>query len=242
MNDLETFQLPGAGNFSFSGVGVDQLGATEYTLVTIVRDITGSMSGFEQELIKVTQAIVEACRKSPRAENLMVRVVDFNQAISEVHGFKPLSIIKTADYKTPYCNGLTALFDAAYSSIAAEVAYSETLMDQDFLVNGIVVVLTDGEDNRSSMTPRSIADLLEKVRKSEKEIESLLTVLVSFNLSGGSKALLDQFAKDATFDQYIDAGSCTPETMSKIAGFVSKSISSQSQSLGTGGPSAPIGF
>ena len=40
--------------------------------------------------------------------------------------------------------------------------------------------------------------------------------------------------------QYIDAGAATKGKLAKLADFVSQSVSSQSQALGTGGPSQNI--
>ena len=39
---------------------------------------------------------------------------------------------------------------------------------------------------------------------------------------------------------HIDVGDATPRKLAKLAAFVSQSISSQSQALGTGGPSQNI--
>ena len=47
--EMLTHQLAG-GNFSFTAQRLDRLGATEYTLVSIVVDVTGSTIGFEDAL------------------------------------------------------------------------------------------------------------------------------------------------------------------------------------------------
>jgi hypothetical protein len=69
-DNLEVIKIAGAGSFQFSAIRPEDLGATEYTLVTIVVDITGSIADFADELLKSVKAIIEACKKSPRAENL----------------------------------------------------------------------------------------------------------------------------------------------------------------------------
>lgn len=243
--DMEQFIIPGAGNFQFSAVGLDNLGASEYTIVNIVVDITGSLCGFENELLRCVKEIVEACKKSPRAENLLIRLVNFNEDIIEVHGFKLLSTIDTASYKVPVCGGKTASIAATHSAIGSVVEYAEKLMESDYMCNGIVIVLTDGDDNMSmrkyNITAAAVGQLIGQVRRQEKQIESLLTILIAFNYGDSyMKQKLEAFSADAAFDQFVDAGECTPQNMAKIAGFVSKSISSQSQSLGTGGASQPL--
>lgn len=86
-------QFGKVGNFGFSGVRPEKLGATEYTLVTLVMDKTSSVNPFSDGLLEVKKAIIAACRKSPRAEYLMFRSVEFNREVEEVHGFIELAQI-----------------------------------------------------------------------------------------------------------------------------------------------------
>ena len=239
----QNIQISGAAgsSFQFSAVKIENLGSTEYTLVTIAVDISGSISGFEREIESCIKSAIESCAKSPRAENLLLRVILFDDKIDEVHGFIPLNAIDLNDYKIS-SRGLTSLYDASYSSLGACLTYAENLVNQDFGVNGIAFVITDGMDNRSKATPSMVAQLKESSKTGEK-IESMLTVLIGINVADPTTAAyLDKFRVDAKFDQFVDAGSASKETLARLAAFVSKSISSQSQSLGTGGPSQSLSF
>jgi len=231
----------GVQAFQFSGTRIEHLGATEYTLVTIAKDHTGSVEGFENELDASVAAAIESCKKSPRAGNLLLRVIYFSSSfpggIMEVHGFKPLSEVDPKSYPKTRPGGMTPLFDATFSTVGATNAYAKKLMDQDFLANGIVFVITDGDDNASRSTTTMVKKEVERGAKGE-EIESLITVLVGIN-AGQCTDKLDQFAKGVGM-QYIDAGEATKGKLAKLAQFVSQSVSSQSQSLGTGGPSQNI--
>jgi uncharacterized protein YegL len=236
-------QLSGAAgsSFQFSAVKIENLGSTEYTLVTIAVDISGSISGYEKEIESCLRAAIEACSKSPRAENLLLRVIRFDDKVEEVHGFILLNAVDFADYVIQ-ARGMTALFQATYESLASTLHYAESLVDQDFNVNGIMFVITDGMDNRSKETPTTIAQLKDAASRGEK-IESMLTVLIGINVPDPTTAAyLATFERDAKFDQFVDAGTATKETLAKLAAFVSKSISSQSQSLGTGGASQTLVF
>jgi uncharacterized protein YegL len=241
-NSMETGQVgQGRQAFQFSGVRVDSLGATEYTLVTVAVDVTGSVGGFADELRNCLILAVESCKKSPRANNLLVRVVLFSSSlpkgVEEVHGFKPLGEIDTNSYQqfNPY--GATPLFDATFSAVGATNAYAKKLKDQDFLVNGIVFIVTDGDDNCSVSSVRMIENEMKRGAVGE-DIESLVGVVVGIN-AGNVRHLLDNFATGAGL-QYIDAGDATKGKLAKLAQFVSQSVSSQSQALGTGGPSQNI--
>jgi uncharacterized protein YegL len=239
--NMEVAKIGGGQGFQFSATRIDRLGATEYTLVTIAVDVTGSTSDFAAELRKCLITSVDSCKKSPRANNLLLRVILFSTSlqdgVEEIHGFKPLSEINPDDYPQFQPHGLTPLFDAAFSAIGATNAYAKKLMAQDFLANGIVFLITDGDDNNSSSTIKMVKKEMERGAKSE-EIESLIGILVGINAKE-YEIQLQKFATEAAL-QYIDAGDATKGKLAKLAQFVSQSTSSQSQALGTGGPSQAI--
>jgi uncharacterized protein YegL len=231
----------GGSRFTYQAARIGDLGATEYTLVTIAIDVTGSLWGFETELREMLLTTIESCKKSPRSDNLLVRVLIFSSVVGvrELHGFKPLSEIDPAtDYPAFQPDGLTPLFDTVYSAVGAMVDYGADLMDNDFLANGIVFVITDGGDNTSTATPTMIKQLFSQVRGSEK-LESILAILIGVN-AAQYLTYLENFQREAQLDQFIDAGAVTPGTLAKLAAFVSQSVSSTSQALGTGGPSKSI--
>lgn len=239
--NMETLRIGGKG-FTFSGTKIDHLGATEYTLVTIAVDETGSVSGFADELRKMLVMAVEACKKSPRSDNILVRAITFSDkypnGVKEIHGFRPLAEIDTAAYPDIVPGGLTPLCDACYSSIGATNAYGEQLSKQDFGVNGICFVITDGGENRSVATMAMVKEEIRKSVSGEK-LESMVSILVGINTKECRDAL-DEFYKEAGLTQYVDAGDATPRRLAKLAQFVSTSVSSQSHALGTGGPSQNI--
>lgn len=246
-NTMEIGKVGGTQAFQFSATRIEHLGATEYTLVTVVVDWTGSVQDFVTELLKCLTTAVDSCKKSPRSNNLLLRVLFFSTSVGnggllEMHGFKPLGEIDpqlyqamAADDKRP--GGMTNLYDAAFSGVGATNAYAKKLMDQDFLANGIVFVITDGDDNASSVTMRMVKDEMDRGAKSE-DIESLIGVLIGVNAQAYAPQL-KKFADNSGL-KFIDAGEATKGKLAKLAEFVSQSVSSQSQSLGTGGPSQNI--
>lgn len=230
---------PLASGFSFSAVDIHSLGASEYTLVGLTVDRSGSVSSFCKEEEKAIKAIVAACRRSPRADNLMLRYTTFDQALYEKHGFKLLQDCNPGDYDdTVTPGGSTALFDASVDCIDAVARYGKELQDNDYSVNGIVFVITDGMDNASTMTPTEVRKSIERVLGTEA-LESLVTILIGVN-AGMYAAGLDAYAKAAGFTQFVNIGDADEKKLARLADFVSKSISSQSQSLGTGGASQQL--
>ena len=248
--DNAELQKHNAGHFGFSAAKIEDLGATEYTLVQIVVDVSGSTYSFRTEMEQSLKEVVRACQHSPRSDNLMIRLLIFADDVQEVHGFKLLENCNLDDYNDALQgSGLTALFDASVNGIEAVSEYGRQLMEQDYAVNGIVFVLTDGCENRSKLVPtgdstdpKYVKEALKKAVQNEN-LESLVSILIGVNITEPmvSDALKD-FNKRAGFTQYVEINNASKSTLAKLAQFVSKSISSQSQSLGTGSGSASLTF
>lgn len=232
-----------ASPFGFSAVGIEDLGAAEYTLVTLAIDVSSSVADFEDELVACLKEIIDACRKSPRADNLLLRLVQFASGLDEIHGFKPLEQCHPADYeKCLRVGGMTALADGTVNALEAIGRYGKDLVESDFDVNGILIVLTDGMENHSTNTPAQAEELLKRI-KSDEVLESIVSILVGVNVQDSQiQQYLNQYEAEVGFNKYVELGNAKASTLAKLAQFVSKSISAQSQALGTGGPSAVLEF
>lgn len=240
--DLETKKFP-TGNYQFSATRIGDLGATEYTLVGMSVDVSGSTGAFHTEMTDCIKKVLESCKYSPRSDNLMLRLTRFSDNIEEIHGFKLLEACNTDDYNDvlDVPGGQTALYDASVNIVEATSIYGADLLKQDFSVNGVVIVITDGMNNKSTFTVNTVRKALQDAIAKES-LESLVSILVGVNTTTDIKQFLTAFAKDAGFTQYVDIGDATAKSLAKLAAFVSRSISSQSQALGTGGPSQPLTF
>ncbi len=229
------------GHYGFSATRIDNLGASEYTLASVIVDVSSSVASFEKELVRAVKEVVRACRYSPRADNLMLRVTQFATGLDEIHGFKLLENCNESDYDRAFrVGGSTRLYDATVNGVGATALYGASLAQNDFSANGIVIVITDGDDNASTLTPRSVRDALARLVKDEA-LESLVTVLIGVNITdpytGGR---LQDFKNDVGFTHYVELANADAKSLAKLADFVSRSISAQSQSLGTGGPSQSL--
>lgn len=236
MDDLE--MLSSVSGFQFSGKPVNDLESSEYTIANILVDESGSVNSFKNELERAIRAAVESCAKSPRAEAMLVRVAAFADTLREIHGFLPLSDIDLNRYDgSVHPHGSTALHDATLESIETVDAYANKLVANRYTVNGICFIITDGGENASrTANIAKIVARIDQIRQQEK-LESLKIVLVGV---GGYD--FTTYAANAKFDQYVNIGDATPQKLARLADFVSKSISSSSQALGTGGASQNITF
>lgn len=142
--------------FQFSAVDMGELEASdEYTIVNILVDETYSVGDFKSELEQCVGQIVDACKKSPRSENLLLRVASFSSKgsdnVREMHGFNILSNINTDDYKGKINpDGMTPLLDATLDSIETIEAQAKALDSQDYRSNAVFFVITDGGENSSN--------------------------------------------------------------------------------------------
>lgn len=231
-----------ASNFQFSAVKLDELGASEYTLVSIILDVSTSVASYKAELEKSLRTVLESCKGSPRSENLMIRLTAFSHRLDELHGFRLLNDIKDNDYDgIVQVGGTTALFDAVFEGIEATNQYGKQLFDQDFLANAIIFIITDGEDNASTYAPVQVNTLVQDTMK-EESLESITTILVGVDNDPSVNQALTYFKDNANLTQYVSLGEATPQKLAKLADFVSKSISSTSQALGSGSASQPLDF
>lgn len=239
--NLSMFTTP--NNFNYSALEIENLTADSYTIVNVLVDTTSSLYGFESQLESCLKEIIASCKKHPRAENLLIRVAYFNSrnGIVEEHGFTLLETIN-GDYKLSCC-GSTPLYDATLDCIETTESHAKTLSDQDYDSNAIFFVLTDGEENSSAHRDVNLVkESLSKIRKSEV-CESVKAILIGVNDNDSYvKDALTQFKDEAGFDDYISVGDVTPSKLAKLAEWISQSISSQSQALGSGGPSQNVNF
>jgi uncharacterized protein YegL len=232
---MDTGVIPGLTGYKFSAVRTDRLGASEYTLVTLVIDVSTSVNPFRDTLVKTIQNAVDGFRLCPRANNILVRAITFGSDVRELHGFKPLAEIDNASYDAISVGGNTALYDATASAIGAMAVFGRTLLKQDFAVNGSVFVITDGSDNVSTYTASTVREKVAEIEQDE-DLGACLIYLIGVNAKRYA-TILEAFRTEAALTDYIDAGDATPANLAKIGGFISKSVSSHA-SAQTGAPAA----
>jgi uncharacterized protein YegL len=229
--------------YNFSNINVNNLGADSYTLCGIILDHSGSVSGFAKDIETCVQNVIKGCQKSPRADNMLIRMLKFNSGVEQVHDFKLLNDCAPATYNNILNpGGCTSLFDASVDIIESVANAGKELKEQEYKVNGIVTIITDGCDVGSEHTLNSVKKAIEKARKNEC-LESILVILIGVNITDTEVSTrLKEFETTGGVDQYVEINKADPNTFAKIAGFIVSSFSSQSQSLGSGTASQPITF
>jgi len=244
-------EIPENTAFGFSAIDPEDMAnpEDEYTLVSIAEDVSPSTVRCRADMASGMKTVNLACKKNARADKLMVHYTKFGSSIEETHGFMPVNDIDENDYKpSSTIGGSTCLYDAIFNAIAACGRYAEILDKSDIGSNAIVFIFTDGMDNSSSVGPDSILAKLEEIKMKEI-MESIKIIILGFvdseiSQKGQDEIMryLNKLTSDLKLDQFVEIGKMTPEQAAKVFGFVSQSISSQSQHLGTGGPSQNLTF
>lgn len=229
--------------YTYSGQSLNTLGASKYTLVTLVLDMSPSITDYKDDMEAMCVEVVKACKKHPNSEELTVRVVGFNSDISEIHGYKELRNINDTDYKgTIKPSGLTALYEAVEEAIEATESYGSQLVGMDYTCNAVLFIITDGANNINKVAnPDMIKKTLSKIKKDEK-LDSVNIILVAASDDPSVVSKCEDFKVSAGLNQFVKMGEATKDNLAKFAQFASASVSSTSQALGTGGTSKPITF
>ena len=240
--ELDQINLPNS-HYGYSATRLEELGATEYTIATIVADVSGSTAAFTFDMEAAIARIVQACKFSPRADNVLLRLVAFDDSLSELHGFKLLENCNLADYGGALrSGGSTALYDATENAVASTTNYAHKLACGDFSANAILFVMTDGMDNASRISAARVKKAFTEAVTSEA-LESIVSILIGVNVNDSQvSAYLKSFHTEAGFTQYVEIDKADAKTLARLAEFVSQSISAQSQALGTGGGSQQLVF
>lgn len=221
------------GNFKFTAVAPDAIETDMVTQVLIVVDVSDSVRGFVRDLEKCIDKIIEACKLSPNHDQLHIRVLAFSDDVMEITGFLPIASHTTFENRLQTYN-MTALVKATLDGLSSIQGYAQALKKSDYLSNAVMVIITDGVDNRSQPHKvEDIRDLVVKMIERERAVDHLQTILVAVN-AADCVDYLKKFREDAKIDQFINLGDVTPRKLAKLAAFVSTSVSSSSKALNIG--------
>jgi uncharacterized protein YegL len=222
--DFATTAITGLRHYSFSGVRPEKLAEPSYILATVVCDISGSVQSFRDSLVTLMKTVHEGALMGPASRKILLRVVTFNHGVVELHGFTPLTDVDVSKYETINPYGSTALYDALVNAVGATVDYARQLAAQDIEAAGAVYVLTDGEDNRSTTTPASVAKASADSVSSEA-LTKMISVLIGIN-AAQCASYLDTLARDGGITERLDVNDATPAKLARLGGVISRSASS----------------
>lgn len=232
--------------YKYTGQPMDKLGGSKYTLVTLALDMSPSIEEFVPDMEQMCGTIIKACQRDPNKESIMFRFTGFHEKVLELQGFTELRHYDPDQFQGAIKVGnSTALFEATYEAILATDNYGEELVNADCMCNAVLFILTDGKNMiNGHASPNLISQKIKEIRADEgaRTVESINTILVGASDRPDVTDALERFQKTAELAQFVRMGEANESNLANLGNFVSQSVSSTSQALGSGGPSAPLSF
>lgn len=239
-----------SNNFGYSGAKLDHLaavGGAEFTLVTIYSDVSSSVSPFKVEMEEcLRKAIVELqewAQKAGKENAIMLRWVTFASEVTEQHGFRLLSECDPGDYNLS-CSGSTHCYEAVTKGNGAMGDYAQRLAEADWMVNALSIATTDGAEypGDRAFPLAGVKSSLDELKMSRENLESHVGILVGVNTRGNDaiKSYLAKFEVEAGWDHMRSIEDATADGLTDLTQLIVSSVSSQSQGVGSGGPSVQL--
>ena len=240
---LQSFMIPGGG-YGYTGTPVDDLTNVDNTVATAFFDESGSTRRYARQMELCVQEVIKSLRHSPAADKLIYRQVHFDHDIREFHGFKPLADCNEGDYDGCWGGGgTTDLYGCEDNVIRATLDYAEQQAAKHYNVNAIIYGITDG----AHYNPGGNASEDDAIKAMEdavdcEALESVMSILIGVNDSDTVQDELKRHAQAVGYTQYVPLKDADEKTLAKLANFISQSVQSQSQALGSGGVSQSLTF
>jgi len=218
--DFLVQNLDGQTGLGCVGAQVDDLNTDDVTLLAVILDASGSMSGVQNDVINAFNAMIAALHASKARDSVLVSAWTFADTPKLLFGYTPLTAAPKLNSSTYHPSGGTALYDAVIDGFTGLVGYGQELRNNGIRTRCIMVVLSDGEDNMSKCSAGNVqtiaADLL------RQEIYTL--AFVGF----GDSATFTRIATGMGFPAILTVAN-SPQEIRRALNLISSSVIRTSQ-------------
>jgi uncharacterized protein YegL len=217
-----------------AGTAMDDISASDVTLVTVLIDASSSIgsSGLEQAVRDGQNQLVEAFNGSSTRDSVMLAQWSFNHDQTVYHSYVPVADAVRLDRRNYQSGGTTRLYDTWCDALAANVAYAQRLRDAGTPCRSVVVVITDGADYGSKRTARECAKVSKDLLASEQFVLAFVGVGSDTDFRAVAKSMGVPDASVAVATQ------ATPSELRRVFQMVSQSAIRASQGQIQPGPNA----
>jgi uncharacterized protein YegL len=214
---------------SFHNFNPNDIQTDETINCVFVVDISPSVQSYVNELNHAFNDFIQHLQQSHLAEQLLVSVIEFNNNVQVRSGFQPVTHIPTISFIPS--GGGTALYDATMHGLRQANSYRNTLMVSGINVKTLLFVITDGEDNSSTISAAQVKTELQSITAHERNMFSFTSVLFGV----GNAASFAQAQRDMGIQHLAAVGTSGAE-IRRMIGIISQSVAS------VAGGQAPIVF
>lgn len=219
-----------------AGYDVENLCASDVTLVTLLVDQSSSIGGrnLEDAVRHGQTLLVDSMAQSREREGILVALWTFDDQHRPLHSYVPVEQATRLDAQNYKSTGSTTLYDTWCDALAANVAYAQQLRDAGTLCRSVVVVITDGEDTSSKRTAGECSRLSRDLLASEQFVLAFVGVGpdANFRKVGRSMGIPD--------GSILEEKSTSASALRRVFQMVSQSAIRASQGRIQPGPS--VGF
>jgi len=161
-----------------AGKAMEEIEATDVTLVTVLLDASSSIGcrKLENAVRDGYNLLVHTFASSRQQESIMMALWTFNDQPKVVHSYLPVNEAAKLDPTNYRSGGATSLYDTWCDALAANVAYAQQLRDSGTPCRSVVVVITDGEDVSSRRRVGDCARLSRDLLASEQFVLAFVGV------------------------------------------------------------------
>lgn len=220
--DLLCVNLDDAILAGSQGTDIDDIMATEVTLVTVVMDDSGSMDCRAGDARAGQNEMLKAFAESKQKDAFLIGQWALNRQ-SPYHSYVPVDQATKLDGRNYRPNGDTPLYDRWCQALAANVAYAAQLRATGTPVRSIIAVITDGGNN-SSRTFNEV-----DCRRIAKDLIASEQFILAF-IGVGDESYFRQIAKDMGIpDGAVLIAGASASEMRKVFRLLSQSVIRASQ-------------
>lgn len=206
-------------NLSFNNFNPDDIQTDETINAVFVIDVSPSVHAYVKDLNHAFNDFVASMQQSHIADHLLVSVLEFNENVKVRTGFQPILQVPTIQFKP--CGSGTALYDATLQGLKQATDYRSNLEASGVMTKTLLFVITDGEDNSSSVRSNAVKNALQDILSKEQNVFSFTTILFGV----GNAARFEKAQQSMGIQHLAKVGTSGAE-IKKMIGFISQSISS----------------
>lgn len=231
--------IPNIGNAIQQGLGVpiDQIGASEVVLLSILTDDSSSINHAknEQPIRDGHNEMINALDNSKQQDNIQAMNSYLNKGL--FYPYTSLSDVPKMDTSNYNASGSTPLYDETVKLLGTVITKSQEFKDNGIQVRTITLILSDGEEYGSkSSTASDVKKIVDDMLSTEEHI------VAAMGFDNGSCDFMSIFSEMGIPDQWILEAKATPSEIRKAFSVFSQSAVRASQSAANFSQTAMGGF
>lgn len=219
------------------GVNIDDVTASEVTLVTMLIDDSGSIrfvAGNSDAVRDGHNMVIDALSESKQDSSILVHTRYLNGRILYPYSF--LKDAKRMDAHNYNPNGGTPLYDQSVVVLGTVIAEYQRFIDNGVVARSVTLIVTDGNDEHSvNATAKSVKSVV-------KDLLGEKHIVAAMGIDDGRTDFRKVFSELGIPDEWILTPGNTKSEIRKAFGTFSKSAVRASQSAKSFSTTAAGGF